>query len=484
MVSARKCPLEDTLSYRQVFRMKKSKRIISMLCAAAMSLSLCGGLAGCSEPEPEEVVTTSTLRVGVLTDVHVGFHSGYQQSDRLEKALLFYKHKGVDAVVICGDLQEHSATSVYIDWIEEFTDIWFRVFPDNKNNLTGERVEPLLVYGNHDVGLVRDEYWPERLGEYQDAWIKEVKGYQFVGAHYTKEGTDLTANLVSRAEAMSEGKPFFFIQHQPIVNTVLGESEGLLGAGVPAYDLLRKYNNCVALTGHTHIPITDERSIWQSDSKKGAQFTAINCGTINYAWIKSYTNMDINGNADATQQGLYMMVDGSQVRVERYSFAGMELIYEGDNTTVDISQARELGHPWIFDALQKKNKPYDYDTRYLKAFEPEFAEDAVLEIGAVTTKTINVFIPPATVQSPEGYSDLIHSYYVEAYDARTMELINTTEVASPHHIEDTEQYLGKDVFLTIEGLEPGTTYLLKAYARECYQKPSQPLTIEVTTDAE
>lgn len=166
---------------------------------------LIGLLAGCGEEK--EVITTDLLRVGILSDIHVGFHSDDQQSDRFEKALLFYKNKGVDAVLIAGDLQEFSDAGKAIPWIEEVADIWFRVFPDNKNDFTGERVEPLFIYGNHDVGLVEAEYWPERFGEYADAWIKEVKGYQFVGAHYTKEGTDLASTLVGRAEALSEDQP-------------------------------------------------------------------------------------------------------------------------------------------------------------------------------------------------------------------------------------------------------------------------------------
>ena len=64
--------------------------------------------------------------------------------------------------------------------IEEVTDIWFRVFPDNINDLTGEKVEPMFIYGNHDSSLVDAQYWPERLGEYEASWIKEIKGYQFV----------------------------------------------------------------------------------------------------------------------------------------------------------------------------------------------------------------------------------------------------------------------------------------------------------------
>lgn len=461
------------------------KRIRSFLCLTAAVISLCTGLlTGCGKPaeEEKEVVTTPLLRIGVLSDVHVSRSVwGDQQHERLEKALRFYKAKGVDGVIITGDLQENTDAATAMVNIEEVVDIWFDVFPDNKNDITGEHVEPLFIYGNHDIGLVDSQYWPERLGTYEDAWIKEIKGYQFVGVHYTKEFTDTAANLVSQAETLSEGKPFFFLQHQPIVDTVTGESEGLRGTGVPMFDVMKKMSNAVVLTGHTHIPITDERSIWQASKKKEAQFTAINCATINYGWLKSHSTMDINGDADDTQQGMYMIVNGNQVTLERYSFFNMKIDYTQDPPAVDITKATSLGADWEFDVTQKNDRPYAYETRYEEAFEPVFEEGAEIEVSSVGTTYANIFLPYATVGAPEGYSDIVQSYYVEAIDPETEEVVATAEVASEHHVDLSDSRLKKQAYLGIEGLEPGKTYILKAYARESYQKLSQPLTTEFTT---
>ena len=157
------------------------KRAVSWFCLAVMLVSLCGGLlSGCDfkggKNVPQNVVTTPLLRIGILSDIHVSRSVwGDQQHERLEKALLFFKEKGVDGVLIAGDLQENTDFTVASENIEEVVDIWFNVFPDNTNDLTGEHVEPLFIYGNHDIGLVEAEYWPERLGEYEPAWIKEIK---------------------------------------------------------------------------------------------------------------------------------------------------------------------------------------------------------------------------------------------------------------------------------------------------------------------
>lgn len=463
------------------------RKILAQLCCVALLLGLCAGmLTGCKK-EPEPVVTTPLLRIGILSDIHVSRVTwGDQQHERFEKALLFFKNKGVDGVLIAGDLQENTDLDTAIENIEEITDIWFNVFPDNINDLTGERVEPLFIYGNHDSSLVDAQYWPERLGTYEAAWIKEIKGYQFVGAHYTEEWSDLAANLASRAEILSEDKPFFFTQHQPIKDTLFGCNEGLLGTGAPMLDVLKKYENCVVFSGHTHIPLTDERSIWQSNSKKAAQFTAVNCATINYGWVKGSTNnLDINGDSDITQHAMYMVVDGANVRLERYSLCDMTLQYNADGTnSVDMEKATSLGAPWVFDATQKKDKPYDYEDRYDAAMQPVFEEGAELTVSSVGTTYANLSIPPVKVDAPEGFSDIIQTYLVEAVDPETEEVVATAEVASEHHVDLSEARLYRDIYIGIDGLEPGTTYILKAYARESYQKLSEPLIAEVTTLAE
>lgn len=466
------------------------KRGISWILTAALSLSLTASLmTGCTrkgvEAVPQPVVTTPLLRIGILSDVHISSSVwGDQQHERLEKALLFYKQKGVDGILISGDLQENTDFTVASGNIEEFTDIWFSVFPNNINNLTGERVEPLFIYGNHDKGLVEAEYWPDRLGAFEEAWHKEIKGYHFVGAHYTREWSETAANLVGKAEALSEDKPFFFVQHQPMQGTLYNCNEGLQGTGGALVDLMKGFENCVVFSGHTHIPITDERSIWQTDKKKGCRFTAINCATTNYAYIKN-DGLDINGDADETQQGMYMVVDGSMITLERYSFANMKLQYNADGTnSVDISQVSSLGEPWVFDALQKKHRPYDYETRYQKAEQPVFPEDAVLDVGSVGPTYANVFIPAATVGAPEGFSDLVQSYYIEAIDPETGEVVSTSQVANEYHVDISPERLQKEVYIGIDGLEPGKTYILNAYARECYQKASEPLTVEITTTLE
>ena len=441
-------------------------------------------LTGCGKAEKEKtVVTTPLLRIGILSDIHLNADMRHNMYDRFEKALMFYKEKGVDGIVITGDLQDNRENlTAAMTAMDELQDIWQRVFPNNINDLTGEKVEPMFIYGNHDKALVEAEYWFDGLGSsYEDAWIKEIKGYQFVGAHFTKEEEPLVQKYLTQAKDASTDKPFFFVQHAPMADTVVGGANAYDGVAIPAHEGLMRSQNCVVLTGHTHVPLTDERAIWQSNSKKAAQYTVVSCGTTHYSYWRDFCELEINGDAHQTQQGIYMVVDGSQITMERYSLTDMELDYENGEAIINLADAKLIGQPWVFDAMQNKKRPYDYDTRTQKASEPVFPTDAALEIFEITDTSAKVTIPAATVDAPEGFSDLVQSYYVEVIDPTTGDVIKTVEIAAPYHIDDSQERLNQPVTLTITDLTPNTQYTILAYARECYQKASQPLTAQFVT---
>ena len=96
-----------------------SKKILSILLALIMLLSLAAPIIPVSAATEVSATAsetpTSDLRIGVLSDIHVsydyvdevygnvsGFFNGVQPS-RFEKALRFFKAKGVEAVVVAGE---------------------------------------------------------------------------------------------------------------------------------------------------------------------------------------------------------------------------------------------------------------------------------------------------------------------------------------------------------------------------------------------
>ena len=457
------------------------KKIISVILAVVMLLSLLACFAGCEEKEEQPVVTTNLLRIGILSDTHSNTIPVYGPLERLEKALRFYKEKGVDGILITGDLLDtYSQTGIM-----DIQDVWLEVFPNSINDLTGEYVEPMFIYGNHDEGLVLEEFWFDELGsEFEEAWIKEIKGYQFVGVHYTKEAGTEVQKLLEYAKEASPDKPFFFAQHVPAAGTVIGGYSNYGGYEIPVQDTLMRSYNCVVFTGHTHLPITDERAIWQSSAKRDPQCTVVSCGTLHYGFLGDFSQLDINGDEHQTQQGLYMVVDGSQVTLERYSFTDMELTYEDGVAKTNVEAAKMIGMPWTFDAMDKKTRPYDYEDRAEEAFAPVFPEGAALEVTDVAADSATITVPAATVEAPEGFSDLVQSYYAEIVAKATGEVLETVEVAAPYHIDTEPERLNQPVKIVLTDLTPGTEYTVLVYARECYQVASEPLSVELITSAE
>ena len=453
-------------------------RILSLALVALVALLV---FSGCADNENQPVVTTNLLRIGILSDIHSNTSPVYGPLERLEKALRFYKEKGVDGIIITGDLLDTYNQLGIMD----IQDVWLDVFPDSINDLTGEYVEPMFVYGNHDEGMVEEEFWFDELGsEFEEAWIKEVKGYQFVGVHYTKETGTEVQKLLAKAKETSTDKPFFFAQHVPADGTVIGGYSSYGGYEIPVQDALMRSYNCVVFTGHTHLPITDERAIWQSTGKRDPQCTVVSCGTLHYGFLKDFSKLEINGDEHQTQQGLYMIVDGSQVTLERYSFTDMELTYEDGVAKTNVDDAKMIGKPWMFDAMDSKNRPYDYDGRTEAAFAPVFPEGAALEVTELTAHSATILVPAATVEAPEGFSDLVQSYYAEIVDKATGEVLETVEIAAPYHIDTEPEHLNQPVKINLTDLTAETEYTVVVYARECYQKTSEPLSVQVITSAE
>ena len=454
------------------------KKLYAILLCMAILSGMMLSVFGCAkEEEKKPVVTTPLLRIGILSDIHTNTPPVYKPLEKFEKALRFFQQKGVDGVMITGDLLD----TYNLVGIEDIQTIWLDVFPNNTNPLTGEHVEPLFVYGNHDEGMVEQEVWFDELGEFEEAWIKEIKGYQFVGVHYSKETGAEVKKLLEKAQEASTDKPFFFAQHVPTDGTVIGGYATYGGYEIPLQDALKRAYNCVVFTGHTHVPITDERAIWQSTSKKAAQCTVVTCGTLHYAHLQDFCQLEINGDKHQTQQGLYMVVDGSQVTLERYSFTDMELEYVDGVGTINMDDAKVIGAPWTFDAMDKKDRPYDYSKREQKAFAPVFPEGATLEVSELTATSAAITVPAASVEAPEGFSDLVQSYYAEITDKATGELVATVEVAAPYHIDTEPEHLNQPVTLYLTDLTPNTAYTISVYARECYQKTSEPLSLKIYT---
>ena len=257
--------------------------------------------AGLGQRAMGGTASTARLRVGILSDIHIvngaeNYGSNAGSSATFEKALTYFRDQGVDAVVIAGDMADNGLESQLM----QLGNAWRKVFPGGLRP-DGGKVEKVFVTGNHDLegwkygyakklGVTKEthahdiislhiaESWKRVFDEdYAPMYVKDIKGYKFVGVHYnefSKPGA-VAAFLKAHKAELSGTKPFFYTQHfHPRATCsapwVWGQDNGESTAALKAFP------NAVAFTGHSHTPLTDDRTLWRGD------FTSIGTGSLRY----------------------------------------------------------------------------------------------------------------------------------------------------------------------------------------------------------
>ena len=268
-----------------------------LIGASAMSFAGCVG-GRVFEDRPN-------LKFGVVSDIHI---TDWASTEILRKTFRYYRDRGVDAVMIAGDMADHGL----VPQLENVARAWFEVFPDDRG-LGGKKVERLFIYGNHDPeGLAyRDAAMDKafavhhltyeeaekltisRLGlakawercfhePYAPIYTKNVKGYDFIGGHWDPangsgwgKGPAIDEWLERHASKIDTSKPFFYFQHPHPLSTVYADDTWGDDGGNSRV-AFAPYANAVAFSGHSHRPITDPRTYWRGE------FTSIGTGTLSY----------------------------------------------------------------------------------------------------------------------------------------------------------------------------------------------------------
>ncbi|MBR4187339.1 MAG: metallophosphatase family protein, partial [Bacteroidaceae bacterium] len=254
------------------------------------------GAAYLGTPALAETLATlgnPNLVIGIVSDIHL---RGADTAETFIHTLEYFRSLKVDGVIIAGDMADQGL----LPQLQVVANAWFQVFPDNKG-LDGKETVQLFIYGNHDmeaytwggtissvgaetaqaqgIGRQAAAAWKRCFKEdYQPIWMKTIKGYHFIGAHWENQNhISGLANFLEEhnAELKADGKPFFYIQHPHPKDTcncawAWGRDDGTVTR------LLSKYPNAIAFSGHSHSPLDDDRDLWQ-----GA-FTSIGTSSLKY----------------------------------------------------------------------------------------------------------------------------------------------------------------------------------------------------------
>ncbi len=363
------------------------------------------------------------LRFGVVSDIHIN-RRAKPGDDQMAggneltfvRTLEWFRDQGVDGVVVAGDMADNGI----IDQLQMVAEAWNRVFPGDRAP-DGRRVERLFVYGNHDMGgvpyargsfkgLSDDEIakkiiypapkaaWEGVFHEaFEPIWTKEIKGYRFVGAHWwssqgcrgklEKFNDGIVDWYSAHAKEIDPSLPFFHIQHPHPQNTCYGPWAWGHDIGLST-KALSSLPNAVAFSGHSHYPLTDERSVWQGE------FTSVGTSSLRYmaaayeefpgeGFVNSRTGGEGGRAADAAKlqptinnpydcrEGMLWSVYGDRIVVERREFVS----------------GLDVGEDWVLPLPAAESKPFAFAERAKKIGAPSFPSGAALRVERAKAKT-------------------------------------------------------------------------------------------------
>lgn len=377
--------------------------------ASSAALAACPLLAADGKP---------LLKVGVLSDIHV---EEEKSARRFEDALRAFAGRNVDAVALSGDLTQFG----FVEELMLVRDAWERVFPKGLRP-DGQPVARLFIYGNHDYegplywNKIGERRYPDPVERakhvivanpkaawervfretYEPIWIKTVKGFRFVGANWDNhyDGVRGTAEFLSRhRDELKSSQPFFWLAHQHPKDTCHGV-EPDDGRSTRA---LSEFPNAIALTGHSHFALTDERLIWQ-----GA-FTSVNASSL---FTAEYLP-DVEGIPEGYENGVTPRQakekDGEKLSPRlsvKDAPQGMVMSVFSDRTVferVDFLTGLPLGANWTVP--HSNARPYSPDVRARSSEAPKFGAGSVLRIRETRAKNragetkdvYEVVFPPA-----------------------------------------------------------------------------------------
>lgn len=316
---------------------------------------------------------------------------------KLEKALRWLAAAHVDAVLFPGDI----ANSGLIGELETFAAVWHAVFPGGRGP-DGRPVEVMIATGNHDVDAWQGQWkkfseaemlvhrfcyrdnpekvWQRLFGlKWDVVWRREVKGYTFIGSHWSTFRPPFDAFMKEHAATLDPDKPFFYCQHAHPKGTC-HDGYAAVDDGGASVRTLARFPNAVAITGHSHCAVSDERTVWQ-----GA-FTSIGAGCLHEGTGGfTYDNVAAFWHPKSLKNVMASMADptfwGGDAKggcCERIDVFRDRLVVHRHSVTF----GRPIGPAWTVPIPARPNGPFDFSKRIAarraQGAIPQFAPEATL----------------------------------------------------------------------------------------------------------
>jgi len=432
------------------------------------------------------------LRFGVISDIHIGLTDDYPFYQRFEKVLDWYNMQNVTALAMTGDITEDGSQ----DHWDIFKDSW----ESHKGGL-----QLIAVMGNHesfdDDKNAAAERFEAAAGQKTNAHYI-INGYHFIvlsagseafidqgavggaiasGRNGIPGSSISTGDVISpsvrewvriqidRAKTDAPDQPIFVFLHWPLYNTVYLSDVFFYTTSFGSDPLTGFFKNdpeVVIISGHTHAPNNDPRSIWQGG------FTAVNTAPLSFFYMME--NGYLGDNADGTEnsniskagqtvgQGIIVSVKGSEVTIENYDFDFSEGPSPLDST-VKMSQT------WNFDVSRPADFPYTEIMRDAQRTAPVFNRTRIT-VRKITDTSIEVEFPQAIIPGPNYGNEVVHSYRFDFINRQTGDIDRSVKQWSDFML--TPRLQRPTYTQIIGGLVPNTNYELRIYAYGSFQECS------------
>ena len=435
------------------------------------------------------------LTLGVVSDTHIGPR---EAAATFGRTLRFFRDRKVDAVMNCGDLADWGLLSGF----KYVAEAWHKVFPGGKG-AEGRPVQKLFCTGNHDyegwwypdmaaemhaLGYSEDEA-AVKLGMktcwetvFQETFApirrRSVNGFDFISAEWygrdRAPGHNLAADwLKTNGGALDPAKPFFFFLHAPPAETTTGSfSRNPVQRQIT--QALSAFPNAIAISGHAHRTINDERTIWQ-----GA-FTVVSVPSLSHAGVRDggYENGGDARDGSSTRampiiparlrherpQGLVVTVFRDRMELERYDF--VRFVHTAPTWIVPLP-------------LTAANRPYAPKAHAARIPVPEFPSDATLSLVTRNTETrggkweiVMIADFPAATAVPAARA---FDYELRAVPVDGAPPLVKRFLSPAFHKMKDEEPPRMEFWFNVLDLPQDVEYRVEVYPRNCFGVCGKPL---------
>jgi len=207
----------------------------------------------------------SPVRFGILSDTHV---RGAGDADEIARALRYFKARGVDAVLHCGDVTNLG----YIDALSAFASAKHEVMdgvpivvsPGNRDFSDTSHMTDETREADRDRLILSDPEgcFREILGTSagRDVRATKVRDVWIVAAAWGQEGA-LEEFFLAHPEIVASERPVVVLQHPHPPETVFAR-ETWVGGDAKSTCWLKMFPDFVSFSGHSHLGFGRSDSLW------------------------------------------------------------------------------------------------------------------------------------------------------------------------------------------------------------------------------